>query len=138
MTDTILLVVEDEALILQLLEDALSDAGYTVIAAGNGAEAVAALHRRGGELAGLITDIRIGGGATGWDVARQARERDPGLPVVYVTADSGSDWTNEGVPGSQVVEKPFSVAQIVDAVAKLIGSSSRAGVGAATDARAAS
>ncbi len=121
MADTIiLLLADDDARILHLLEDALAEAGYAMISVRNGAEAIAALDQPGNDLAGLITDIRMGDGATGWDVARHARELAPAFPVVYVTGDSAADWAAHGVPNSVFIQKPFATAQITTAISTLL------------------
>jgi DNA-binding response OmpR family regulator len=120
MTDAIsLLLVDDELLIVHMLEDALKEAGYKVLTAGTGNEAVTALGGENG-LAGLITDIRLGAGPDGWDIARHARELKPGFPIVYMTGDSSHDWSARGVPNSVIVSKPFAPAQIVTAISGLI------------------
>lgn len=116
----LLLLAEDEPLILIDTEDALSKGGYTVIAVATGDEAIAALEDHKGELAGVITDIRLGKGPTGWDIARHARELNPNMPVVYSTADSAADWPILGVPNSVVVQKPYAVAQLLTAISTLI------------------
>lgn len=121
MTDAIsLLLVDDELLIVHMLEDALKEAGYTVLTAGTGDGAVAALSGAEDSLAGLITDIKLGAGPDGWDVARHARELKPGFPIVYMTGDSSHDWSARGVPNSVVVSKPFAPAQIVTAISGLL------------------
>lgn len=120
MTDAIaLLLVDDELLIVHMLEDALKEAGYTVLTAGTGDEAATALSGEN-SLAGLITDIRLGAGPDGWDIARHARELKPGFPIVYMTGDSSHDWSARGVPNSVVVSKPFAPAQIVTAISGLL------------------
>ena len=116
----ILLLVDDEALILHLLEDALTDAGYAVVTALDGDEAIAALDARDSNLSGLITDIRMGDGASGWDVARHARELVPTFPVVYMPGDSAADWAAQGVPTSTLVQKPFAAAQVITAISHLL------------------
>ncbi|MGE5500489.1 MAG: response regulator, partial [Ignavibacteriales bacterium] len=68
----------------------------------------------------LVTDVNLGRGESGWDVARHGRELVAGLPVVYVSGDSGHDWQARGVPGSILVQKPFAPAQIVTAVATVL------------------
>ena len=115
----LILLVEDEALVLMTIESALQDAGYEVLSAGSGREAVATLEERVDELAALVTDVRMEA-PDGWGVARRARELKPTLPVVYVTGDSAHDWASQGVPGSVLVEKPFAPAQIVTAVSSLL------------------
>ena len=120
MDQPVLLLVEDEHLILMVAEEALEAGGYAVIVAGDGAEALSTLNARSGEFAGLITDVRLGAGPDGWEVARHARELQADLPIVYMTGDSAADWPVNGVPNSIVVQKPFAPAQLVTAVSTLI------------------
>lgn len=113
-------VVDDDALILLTLEHALEDGGFEYKSVMS-AEAAAQLFEQDGDRCrALVTDVNLGGTLTGWDVARQARERFPNLPVVYVTGDSGHDWAAHGVPNSILVSKPFVAAQITHAVATLL------------------
>ena len=116
-----LLLVEDELLVAMPVTLALSDEGHEVLQACSGEEAVALLQERHHQIIGLISDVRLGGAVTGWDVARRARELNPELPVIYVSGDSWKEWTVNGVPGSVMVEKPFTLADIVSAMANLIG-----------------
>src|SRR5687767_5181495 len=95
----LLLLVEDEPLIRIFLTDALQDGGFATVESQDGAEALAQLDS-GKTLAGIITDIRVGSGPNGWDLARHARHLFPALAVVYITGDSGGDWSSEGVPNS--------------------------------------
>ena len=69
---------------------------------------------------GLITDIRLGTGPSGWDVARHARRHFPHLAVLYVTGDSMGDWAAEGVPNSIILQKPYAEAQLMTAIANLL------------------
>lgn len=121
MTDAVvILVVEDEQLIQTLLEEALTEAGFALVIAKSGAEALAELDRDVARFRAVMTDIRLGAGPDGWAVARRAREIRPDMPVVYMSGDSGADWASKGVPHSVMVPKPFAVAQIVTAVASLL------------------
>lgn len=121
-----ILLVEDEPLVREMMEVALEDAGFGIHAAEDGASAIAWLNQRADSIAALITDVRLGAGPSGWDVARHARHARPDLPVVYMTGDSGADWAAEGVPKSVLLQKPFAPAQAVTAIATLLndGSSS--------------
>jgi DNA-binding NtrC family response regulator len=118
------LVAEDEVLILNMLQEALEEAGFDVLIAADGAVAVTLLDGRHSELSGLVSDVRLGAGPNGWEVARHARELRPDLSVVYITGDSGVDWAVNGVPKSILVQKPFASAQVITALATLINDAS--------------
>ena len=116
----LILVVEDDELISVVLEEGFKDAGYDLTFSSDGAAAVSKLEADPAAISALVTDIHLGRGLDGWDVARRARELAPDLPVVYMTADGGSEWTSRGVPNSVLVLKPFAVGQIVTAVSTLL------------------
>lgn len=124
MTPSILiLLVEDEHLIRLTLEEELADAGFELVSATNGEQAVAELDADAARFRTVLTDIRLGTGHDGWEVARHARELVPGMPIVYMSGDSARDWPVHGVPDSIMVPKPFVVAQILTAVATLLNQS---------------
>jgi len=110
------LLVEDELLIMETVQDALEQAGFFVRAVPSGFAALTLMSEGVEELAGLVTDIRLGEGPSGWDLARHARQQRPNLPVIYMTGDSAADWSALGVPRSQIVQKPFAVGQVVTAL----------------------
>jgi CheY-like chemotaxis protein len=120
MPSPVLLVVEDEPAIQMLIEAVLEEAGFEVRVATFGEEAIGTLNDSGFQPVGMITDIRLGQGIKGWDVARHARERHPEIAVVYVTGDSAADWAAYGVPKSLLVPKPFANAQLVTAMTTLL------------------
>lgn len=116
----VLLYVEDEAITLCLVEEALREAGFEVLTASEGHEAIARLGEKAGVLRGLIADINLGDCPDGWEVARKARESINGLPVVYVSGACEHEWTSRGVPNSLMIAKPFAPAQIVVAISSLL------------------
>lgn len=121
MTDKVLLLlVEDEPILRLASGAALEDGGFTVAFACEGAEAILTLSSQGPPIAGLITDIRLGSGPDGWEVARRAREANPLMPVVYITGDSAADWPVHGVPNSLILQKPFADAQLITAITTLL------------------
>lgn len=115
-----LLVVEDDHGVQQMLHTELTDAGFQVITASNGTQAIMQLEGKAAQLRAIITDIRLGTGPDGWEVARHARELIPDIPVVYATGDSADEWSSKGVPKSVVILKPFSPAQLTTAVSTLL------------------
>jgi DNA-binding NtrC family response regulator len=118
---TLVFVVEDEKIIRELLGVAFQEDGYDVVLAETGEAAIALLDKHK-DARGVITDVRLGGRRklTGWDVARHARELNPDIAVVYMSGDSGIDWTAQGVPKSVMVVKPFAISQISTALASLL------------------
>lgn len=114
-----ILVAEDEPLIRLALVEALEVGGYSVLEAADGRSAWNEIDRAE-QLRGLVTDIRIGNGPNGWEIAQHAREKFPTLAVVYVTGDSIGEWPANGVPQSTVLQKPFASAELVTALANLL------------------
>jgi DNA-binding response OmpR family regulator len=121
-TPLVVFVVEDEALIQGLLVDPLEEAGYQVLLASSGDEAIKLLDSpKTASIRALVTDVNLGRSSpSGWEVARKAREAHPEIPVVYLTGDSAHEWPSQGVPNSVLITKPFAPAQIVTAVSQLI------------------
>ena len=116
----LILLVEDEELIRMNLEEELAEAGFEVVVAANGVEAMAELGIDATRFRAVLTDIKIGGDLDGWDVARHARELKPEIPVIYISGDSVHEWPVKGVPSSVMVAKPFATAQIITAVSMLL------------------
>jgi CheY-like chemotaxis protein len=116
-----LLPVEDEPLIRAALTAALEDGGYILVEAENGAGAMRLLDAHP-SLSVVVTDIRLGFGPDGWEVARQARRCQPLIAVVYMTGDSAGDWSADGVPNSILLQKPFATAQLTTAISTLLNS----------------
>jgi CheY-like chemotaxis protein len=115
-----LLFVEDESLLVLVAQEALEAGGYSLIVAADGATALNILDKDFARFAGLLTDVRLGSGTNGWEVARHARKLQANLPIVYMTGDSAGDWPIEGVPNSVLVQKPYAPAQLVTAISTLM------------------
>lgn len=115
------LVVEDEYLLLADLEQALAAAGFATEAVSSGEDALNLFLGGDHSFTALITDVRLReGGLSGWGVARRMREKQPDLPVIYVTAARGEEWASYGVPRSILITKPFAAAQLVTALSNLL------------------
>jgi DNA-binding NtrC family response regulator len=118
-TNTIF-VIEDQELVLSVLEEGLIEAGFGVEAVSTAEAAILKLDAEGRNFCGLITDIDLGGQLTGWDVAKHAREINPQLPVIYMTGASASEWASKGVPNSQLLQKPFAIAQVTTSISQMM------------------
>ena len=102
-----ILVVDDETAILETLEILFRGEGYEVLVANSGPKAIAALEDEKPDL--VLTDIRMPGPG-GLDVLTAAREADPELPVILMTAQaslqSAVRAVNEGA--YYYLQKPFA------------------------------
>ena len=97
------LVVEDDTLQREVLAEHLRDEHMSVIECDSVEAAELVLARTGPELSLLITDVELGRGATGLELAAFALEHFPALKVVIV---SGQDA--ELLPeGSVFLRKPY-------------------------------
>jgi CheY-like chemotaxis protein len=115
----LILVVEDERLIQELVEAALTEGGFETEIVGSGEEAITLLQDDAANYRALLTDIHLKGTLTGWEVAKRAREINPEMPVVYMTGAAADQWPSHGVPNSVLLNKPFAPAQVVTAVSQL-------------------
>ncbi len=112
----IVLVVEDEELLLDVIASAFEDAGFGVLQAKTGAEAIAHLGS-GQPIHLLLTDIRLPGAIDGWTIAEQARDRLAPLPVIYVTGFS--HVAPRQVQGSLLLRKPYRPSTLIQAARQL-------------------
>lgn len=115
-----LLYVEDDVLIQDGVVAALCAAGYQVLVADDAQQARRQIAAYGAELGALVTDVNLGDGPDGWQVAREARAQYATLPIVYVSAASEHHWASMGVPGSVMIAKPFATAEVVGAISSLL------------------
>jgi len=113
------LLVEDDELLGVLFELALAEAGYLVTRASSGAEALAML-AAASSIDLLVTDIALGDGPDGWQVARRARARSADMPVIYMTGGRGDEWRPQHVPMGLLLLKPFSIDQLVEMAGRLL------------------
>ena len=116
----VILVVEDDFLIQDMVQGALSEGGFESEVTSSGEEAVTLLQGDESNYRALVTDIHLQGALTGWDVAKRARELNPDLPVIYMSGAGADQWPSHGVPNSLLLQKPFAPAQLVTAVSQLL------------------
>jgi CheY-like chemotaxis protein len=114
------LLVEDDYVINADISGVLEDLGVFVTSVHTAEDAIGVIDG-GGYLKALLTDIDLGEGEDGFDVARHARQRYPGLPVVFVSGTMASRHAAEGVAGSVLIAKPFHPSQIRNALHRAMG-----------------
>jgi DNA-binding response OmpR family regulator len=118
-----ILLVEDEALIRDLLVDELTFQGFEVHGAEAGDQAAALIETPPTPFSLLITDIHMPGRLSGIDVARLLRQRHPLIPIIYMTGRH--DALNALLPCLQpqeaVLPKPFSLSALLVLIRRLLG-----------------
>jgi response regulator NasT len=109
-----ILVVDDDRLVLATLASGLSQAGYEVIDADNGDEAILLAHERHPDLA--LLDIRMEG-KTGFDVAEVLRDKYR-IPFMFLSAfvDEETIAQVQALGAVAYMVKPLDVGQIVPTV----------------------
>jgi CheY-like chemotaxis protein len=106
------LVIEDDAVTAMLIEEELRDLGFSSVdSAATEEEAITAVARRCPDLVTCDGTLHTGNGVA---AARSIRHRLP-VPVIFITGDG--EAVRASVPGAQVLEKPFSLAALAEAVA---------------------
>lgn len=113
----IVLFVEDNVVLRYTVTDELENAGYRVIQATTGEEAMRMLASPA-QVDALLTDLRLPGMIDGWDIAERARQLRPQLPVIYASAYSYV--TPRQVPGSLMLDKPYKPQALLDALDSLL------------------
>jgi len=110
--DARLLVVEDEPNILELLSASLRYAGFDVVTAAAGTEAVQAAQRHRPDL--IVLDVMLPD-MDGFDVIRRLRGGGARIPVVFLTARDAVEDRVAGITagGDDYVTKPFSLEEVL-------------------------
>lgn len=111
-TEAKLLVVDDEPNIRELLATSLRFAGFEVVAAGNGNDALKAAEESAPDL--VVLDVMLPD-MDGFTVTRRLRAMGKHIPVVFLTArdDTSDKITGLTVGGDDYVTKPFSLEEVV-------------------------
>jgi PAS domain S-box-containing protein len=119
-TETILLV-EDEDALRQVATRILTRAGYQVLAATGGAQAIhiATTHPDAIDL--MLTDV-IMPKMMGNEVAQHVQTIRPGLPVLYMSGYAEPVLTENGTlqEGVIIIEKPFTSRELLDRVRAML------------------
>ena len=112
------LLVEDEALVALIAEEALAGLGFDVTAAATAAEALAAFERDGADIAVIdigLPDMR------GDELARTIRARAPDLAIIMASGYDAADIAGRfaGDQRLSVVSKPYTEGDLANAIGGL-------------------
>ncbi len=124
---TRILVVDDEPHIVSLVTRSLNADGYETVVAEDGAEALERALEP--DIALVVLDVGLPS-MDGFEVLRHLRASGSGIPVIMLTARSGTSDTIEGLDAgaSDYVAKPFAVAELLARVRSRLRESATAPV----------
>ena len=107
-----LLVVDDEPNILELLATSLKFAGFEVVTAANGLDAITRAQEESPDLA--VLDVMLPD-LDGFAVTRKLRAEGRTFPIVFLTAKDDTEDKVQGlaVGGDDYVTKPFGLEEVI-------------------------
>jgi CheY-like chemotaxis protein len=115
------LVAEDEEGVRELLRKALTEYGYTVLAARHGRDALMLAGERADEIHLLITDV-VMPEMSGREVAESLADQRPDLKVLYISGYTDDEVLQRGVRGRDVdlMRKPFAAEDLLRRVRTIL------------------
>jgi CheY-like chemotaxis protein len=118
------LMVEDDEILGRLLKIVLTGAGYQLLVATRGDDAIKVWNEHHSEVALLITDVMVPG-VQGSELIRLLRSQRPDLPVICTSGYSDSELTSRGAmpDGVVFIEKPFSTKALSQQVHQMLAGS---------------
>jgi DNA-binding NtrC family response regulator len=124
------LVVEDEELLLLFLKTALERGGVDAVGAATGAEALQVLEQ--GEVAGVVSDLRMPGEIGGAEIFDWVQRNRPELAsrFVFMTGSACDPYAVavQERTGAQFIEKPFQMAELIEVIRAMVMRSEQAHV----------
>jgi two-component system, NtrC family, nitrogen regulation response regulator GlnG len=117
-------IVDDDQSIRFVLEKALAREDFAVRSFTNPKDVLAALDDDAPQV--LVSDIRMPGGS-GIELLTKVKERQPGLPVIIMTAYSDLDSAVSAFQGGafEYLPKPFDVPKAVELIRRAVDESMR-------------
>jgi CheY-like chemotaxis protein len=114
------LVVEDDAAVLETVRTAVTALGYHALTAQNAVEALAIL-RRDEPIDLLFTDIAMPGGINGIELGRQARQLRQDIKVLLTSGYAAAVAEGQASDGFIVLGKPYRQVQLAETIAGVLG-----------------
>jgi CheY-like chemotaxis protein len=116
-----ILVVEDEEAVCNLAKRILGAAGYTVLVAASGADALAKCERHSDEIHLVLTDV-VMPEMSGRTLAERLAKLRPGIKVLYMSGYTDNAIVHHGTldPGTKFIGKPFNAADLTRKVREVL------------------
>ena len=116
-----ILLVDDEAIVRDVLREILKMEGYAVLEASSGREALQVYDQHEDAIDLLVTDIRMSG-MDGGELAGRVAERHPGLPVLFISGYTDHPFVQIAMhdPHNAFLAKPIPADDLVRQVRELL------------------
>jgi PAS domain S-box-containing protein len=117
-----ILIVDDEADLLSISVSYLTARGYTALSARDANEALRLL-AESGAVDVLITDIVMGGGMDGMELAQEVHRISPRTSVIYSSGFPADALSERSLPlaDALVLQKPYRLSELGDSIDQAIG-----------------
>lgn len=119
-----ILLVEDEAAVRRLTHRFLSRAGYRVVEAGDGRQALDIMAAMEGSIDLLVTDV-IMPGMNGRELADRVVARNPETRVFFMSGYPDDVPLVKGLAESAFLQKPFTAEALVKALEEALDADAR-------------
>lgn len=118
----IVLVVEDDQAVREAAVDILRDLGYSVLTA-DSADSALAIVNSGVKIDVLFTDVVMPGTLRSPDLARHAKERLPGIGVLFTSGYTQNAIVHAGRldDGVDLLSKPYTRERLAQKIAEILG-----------------
>ena len=115
------LIVDDEAPIMEVIQDILESRGYRVLATSDPERALAMLDEDPGPIHLLLTDVMMPS-HSGFEVAERVQSRWPDVQVIFMSGHARETLPEDTLPpNARVLVKPLSLDAVVSAVRAALG-----------------
>lgn len=107
-----ILYVEDEVFLAKIVTETLQSRGYEVVHEGDGGKAMEKFSDAQPDV--CLLDVMLPN-KDGFDIADDIREKNPEVPIIFLTAKSGVNDVVNGfkIGGNDYIRKPFSMEELI-------------------------
>ena len=119
-----ILLVDDEQPVRSVITEMLRDAGYGVLVAASGHEALAASNAHPGKIDLLLTDL-IMPGMTGRMLADMLSTRRPGIAVVFISGYVGDSRSSLMGQGIYFIQKPVTLEKLLQKISEALSGTTK-------------
>jgi CheY-like chemotaxis protein len=111
MRDERVLIVEDDPLVMDSARELFQAMGYSTLQANDGTAALRIL-QRDGQVDVLFSDVMMPNGMTGLELAREVRQRYPGIKIILASGFPQPAMQAQGLEEFAFVGKPYRLADL--------------------------